>query len=400
LTTLASSRRDNMLEINREMWQNVLADKKKRAENVLAARRDGIGGSKSSNQSVAKDVVAEKWVVVYALASFLKSAREEVVFHRKTPDDRMKVIKERQASGNTKRSDAFHVRTMQMGELMQDRCTIARLEMMGRLFQSKRRIHTKREQANLVAVCLCQWQSKAGMFHGFKAFINKIKYLQGWWRRVSMRLREVREKIARRWEKIERHGTSGYQDGANVESPLFYDPVDPVRRNIFLENELRSRRFFILSMVSMWEEDAAKWRAEQQVRKEQGMRPTFDLNELPVRPSYLPANHFSKENAKRPCREWCLGPQGDQEILAMIKAARNHPKGGGWKQIPQKNAQCKQGKGKKPDGGSDRQSDAPAAARLFGEADADDLERWGVRQVDMPQIGEKPGADEGEGRYP
>lgn len=397
LMTQSSARRDNMLEINKDMWQKVLDQKKQQAENVLIARREGISGIKNSNQSVSKDVIAEKWAVAYALVTFLKSAREEVVFHRKTPDERMKVIKERQASGNSKRSDEFHVRAMQMGELMQDGCTIGRLEMMGRLFQSKRCIHAKREQARLATLCLFKWQSRAHIFHVFKAFKDKVKYLQEWWRRTSMRLKEVRENIAKRWERIEKLGTSGYQDSANAECPLFHEPVEPARRNVFLENELRSRRFFLLPMISMWEEDAARWRAEQLVKKEKGMRPTFDLEELPLRPSHLPANHCS---SKRPRGDWCLGPQGDQEILAMIKACRNHPNGGGWKQVPQMKAKCKQGGAKKPNAGSDQQADAPAAARLFGEADAADLERWGVRQADMPQIGEKPGIDEGEGRYP
>jgi len=404
LMTLASARRDNALEINKDMWQKVLDRKKRCAENVLIARREGISGIKSSNQSVAvaKDVVAEKWAVAYALVTFLKNAREEVDFHRKTPDERMKVIKERQASGHVKRSDEFHVRAMQMGELMQDGCTIGRLEMMGRLFQSKRLIHDKREQAQIAALCLFKWQSRAHIFHVFKAFKDKVKRLQDWWRRTSMRLREVRENIARRWERIEKLGTSGYKDSANALPFDANDPVDPVRRNVFLENELRSRRFFLLSRISVWEEDAAKWRAEQQVKKEKGMRPTFDLDELPLRPSHLPACHCARETAKRPCRNWCLGPQGDQEILAMMKACRNNPKGGGWKPIPQKQAKCKPGAAKtpKPNGGSDQQSDGPAAARFFCEAADADLERWGVAPSDLPQIGEKPGVDEGEGRYP
>merc|ERR1719162_2224769 len=86
----------------------------------------------------------------------------------------------------------------------------------------------------------------------------------------------------------------------------------------------------------MWEEDAAKWRAEHRDRKKYD---SVEYDLIPCRPSYLPADHLYNESATKPCRDGCLGRQGDNEILAMIKAARSNPNGGGWKEIPQKQAE-------------------------------------------------------------
>merc|ERR1712178_663388 len=223
---------------------------------------------------------------------------------------------------------------------MKDKCTVGRLQMLGSLVQARIRVHCRRDQAHLVTACLLKWHPKANLFVCFKAYISKAKYLQDWWRRTSARLREVRERIAKRWEKIEQQGTSGYQEAMAPPSCAYFDPIDPATRNTFLEHELRARRFFLLSKISMWEEDAAKWRNELEARKRQRIKPSFDMDQLPVRPSHLPPGH-------PPCSDTCLGRQGDSEILAMIKAARSNPKGGGWKQVPQKNTKSKDGKGKK-----------------------------------------------------
>merc|ERR1712070_1115504 len=254
-----------------------------------------------------------------------------------------------------------------MDELMQDHTTIRRLEMLGGLFRAHKRINCRRDQAHLVNACLMKWHPKANMFLCFQAYISKIKYVQDWWRRMSANLREVRERIAKRWEKIERQGTSGYQEAMAPPSCVYFDPIDPARRNAFLEHELRARRFFLLSNIRLWEEDSAKWRVEYEARKRQGLKPSFDVDQLPRRPSHLPPGHPPGEGPKAPCAETCLGRQGDAEILAMIQAARNNPKGGGWKQVPQKNAKSKDGQKKKSGGSGEEQSDSPTGANFFGE---------------------------------
>merc|ERR1711939_557194 len=100
--------------------------------------------------------------------------------------------------------------------------------MLARMFQAKHRVRDKRIQAHLIEYCLHKWQPKAHVFLSFKSYMSKVRYLQAWWRRMSKALREVRERISKRWEKIERYGTSGFLPT----SPgiVHAEIVDPAKR--------------------------------------------------------------------------------------------------------------------------------------------------------------------------
>merc|ERR1712216_136465 len=97
----------------------------------------------------------------------------------------------------------------------------------------------------------------------------------------------------------ERFGTSGFH--AEAPSPIYHgDALDPAARSVFLEHELRSRRFFGLGNIAIWEQDSIKWKQQSKaVRKESRL--------APFRPSYLPFDHLSTECAQKPCRDGCLG---------------------------------------------------------------------------------------------
>jgi len=395
-------RRDNQIETSAKGWTQALLQKGKQAEQCLDARRAGGAAAKAGTQGFDIDVVAEKWVVVYAMAAFMKSARTEVDFSHKPPEEKMEIIKTRQAAGIHKSTDLMHVQKIHKDEYLQDLALVGRLDMMAKLFQAKMRVRIKRAQARNLHKCLGVWQPKAHIFIRFRKFIVNIRYVQGWWRRTSVHLKEVRDKIAKRWEKIERHGTSGQPHDKHNEHAEIYDPA---KRKKFLENELRARRFLMLSTIKMWEEDSRKWtaaakkRAENHERLEKG---STEFALAPMRPTHLPFGHVSVESADRPCCDNCLGRQGDKEILAMIKAARANPKGGGWTEIPKK--KCGKAKGKKA-AAKEGEPAAEAeeeekAASFFGDPSKEDLKQWNVSPACMPMVGSKPGADEGEGRYP
>lgn len=392
-TSQAAWRRLHQLDQSRELWEKALRQKKKQAEDVLAARRDGGNNAK---QGVPKDVVAERWVVVYAMAAFLQTAREEVVFSRKPADERRAEIVQREAEGKMKRTDVLHMQNIKIDQYMKDPCLISRLDMLARLFQAKLRIREKHQHIHLVALCLRKWQPNAAVFLAFKKHIKRIIFLQGWWRSKSRELKEIREHIVKRWEKIERSGTSGWQPPSHHNEHVKGDSFEHAKRMLFIEHELRARRFYGLTAIAIWEEEAAKWQEVERERKEQGLKTNPDIKLAPSRPSHLPPNHLPTEGPHRQCPEWCLGRVGDNEILAMIKASRSNPKGGGWKQIPQKKT-IMEGKKKQHE---DHVDTGPE--RLFGEAGPDDLQRWGVHPDDMPRIGQKPAGDdwEGEGCYP
>lgn len=395
----ASTRREAILSVSRQIYEQALQQKKKQAEDVIAARFAG-GGKADMRKEVSKEVVAEKWIVMYVIAAFLKSAHEDVKFTHKPPEERQKIIAERREAGIFKRSDDYHLRCMQLDEYMQDRDLTCRLFMLAQMVQRRVHVRACRNKALVLHKSLVAWQPRANMFLKFQDFSKKVQYLQAWWRRMRQKLKDILDNVAKRWEKIERMGTSGYH--AVVPHSKDIEVVDTAVRTVFLENELRARRFYVLARMGMWKEEAERWRENDGLRQK-GY--PMDLDSVPHRPSYLPCGHLFNESADKPCCEGCLGRQGDNEILAMIKAARSNPKGGGWKEIPQKKAgtQSKPKKAKKTaedEGEQADPEDASAEARLFGEVTADDLVQWGVDPSNLPAVGQKPGADEGEGFYP
>lgn len=403
-----SFRRDHQLDASRMRWTQALDQKMRQGQDAIAARRDGVNNVKqNAMEGLDVDVVAEKWVVVYAMAAFLQSARTEVDFNRKGAEEKREIIKQREAEGKLKRMDTVHLQSIMMEENLRRVCEACedegvkgKMEMLARMFQARVRVRQHRESARCIFSCLSKWAPAAHVFLGCKHYARAVVYLQAWWRRKSKSLKEIREKLAKRWEKIERYGSSGYQQ-MNVPHTGHVEVTDNAKKMFFLENELRSRRFFILPRIYMWEEDSAKWQAQEAERKKAkkaGLKVNSDIRLAPSRPSYLPPGYLSTESPDKPCPEGCLGRDGDNEILIMIKACRSNPEGRGWKEIPQKKAQDKQ-KAQQVHGstGSEEQSDMLAPARLFGEAAPEDLERWGVHPSAMPHIGYKP---EGEECYP
>merc|ERR1711972_680436 len=153
------------------------------------------------------------------------------------------------------------------------------------------------------------------------------------------------------------------------------DMLDIGLRHNFIDMELRARRYFLLPLLSIWEEDAMHWQMQEKAKRTMGVKEPTDIYLAPFRPSYLPCNHLWKETSEgMPCPEWCLGRGGDEEILKMIKDARKDPNS--YRKIPQK-SKHKQEEEAGP-------TDAAATTRLFSEVTGDDLKEWGVDPPDMP----------------
>jgi len=117
----------------------------------------------------------------------------------------------------------------------------------------------------------------------------------------------------------------------------------------FLEHELRARRYFVLPRLELWEKDCEQWRQKtmQEVNDRAAMKfvriqvdPYSMFNWPPTRPSYLPPTHPSSEGRGGPCRETCCGRRGDDEIVDMIRRAREHldrnHELGGWLELPRR----------------------------------------------------------------
>jgi hypothetical protein len=217
--------------------------------------------------------------------------------------------------------------------------------------------------------------------------------LQSWWRKAAKALHEVRDRVSRRWEALERKelgrelrsqssgsfvtanpmamgaslgrsmkiGRRGSYMGAGdlglppfqlgLEERSSLASIDEPVRLRFIEGELRARRYRLLPRIAMWEWEVKQWRSGFEEIQEAKTAYRVMGHEMklsdpesstkaifrwpPVRPSYLPRSHTiacrrDKEEARGACQ--CLGRQGDEEILAMWRRARRDPHG--WTEIP------------------------------------------------------------------
>lgn len=266
----------------------------------------------------------------------------------------------------------------------------------------------------------------------FRRFAQRIVMLQRWWRITSKRLREVRDRVSRRWERLERAELTRELNkaaplpkrGGVAQIPLLpleeriqLEKVSEVVRLRFIEHELRTRRYLLLPQISLWEEEVAKWRDEvsdhsefRTAHRALGQEPPPTTEKMfrwpPVRPSYLPKAHPQSEGPPPlgrglACVDCCLGRQGDEELISMWRSARRNPNGGGWTEIPtpgwqrQKPAQDSGGGGEGNERRSGRGNEKPEqSSRLFGEeANKGDLTKWGIDPDNMPGL--RCGGNEG-----
>jgi len=219
--------------------------------------------------------------------------------------------------------------------------------------------------------------------------------------------------------------------------------IDEAVRLRFIQHEMRARRYWLLPAIKVWEDDKEIWARDIQM-KAMGMvvsksdnfivnavaeatiklrRPGEHSGETPrledavhsccsgfnrealtspsgrsklpaawksppIKPTYSPPMHLASEAYGKPCPEWCIGRQGDKEIMDMIRRLRSHPEGRGWKEIPvhspgvstlHGHSQMARQERSKQDG-------------LFGDAaEPDDLKRWGIDPALMPGL--RTGAD-------
>jgi len=178
------------------------------------------------------------------------------------------------------------------------------------------------------------------------------------------------------------------------------EKIDEAVRLRFIEHELRYRRWKLLAEIQVWEQSMARWREgcnDYRVTREANLALGYEAPSFadwfewpPVRPWCLPAPHPRVEQHGAPCHEWCLGRQGDEEILAMIRAAKKHPLGGGWPEIPRqtrkKDAKDAEMGGRAGRAGGEKKSSQEQLA-LFGHskpAPEADLQRYGVDAASMP----------------
>merc|ERR1712107_195448 len=100
--------------------------------------------------------------------------------------------------------------------------------------------------------------------------------LQRWWRDVSKRLKDIRDRISKRWERLERaeltrelnkaaplpkRGGIAQAPQLPLEEKIQLEKLSDAVRLRFIENEMRARRYLLLPQIQLWQQEVKEWRA-------------------------------------------------------------------------------------------------------------------------------------------
>lgn len=404
LVTAASTREEMVAALCKEYSED-LRRKRQQGEKAIAERKE------SSKKATRRSALAEQWLTFHAIASFARQVHEEVKVGRMPTHERMQYV-EKQAQGSSKRSrkaSHFVLQAMFINAVMQDEEAVARFRLLSDMSRNRFRVREARVSACAIHSCLTSWQVAGRCFIAFKTLFNRVVMVQRWWRECAARLREIRDRISKRWERLERTALASELNKATplptrpgksptspklpLEERIQLETVEEAVRIRFIERELRARRYRLLPAIEIWKEEVLKWREECRDRAE-----TRDAHKAlgaeappmkifhwpPVRPSYLPKAHFRTEVRGGPCHEGCLGRQGDEEILCMWRAARRDPHCEGITVLP-----CRGGsssavsKQRKPNDAAEAMSES---TRPFGDAPDEELTEWGVDPTALPGL--------------
>jgi len=218
------------------------------------------------------------------------------------------------------------------------------------------RVHLmrRRRAATCVSKCLHHWRVGGRAFMASRAIARKLRKIQIWWRECRQRLHEARQTLSARWAALEE-----LEIDRKIKAGGRWAQVSESVRMNFITHELRARRYRVLPMLCLWEEERERWQdtlrnlhATMEMRRASILRHSLRSNSTissdsecsvaapefcwpPPRPSYMPARHPQHDKYEHPCTEDCPGRQGDYEIINMIRRAWANTDGkGGWSEIP------------------------------------------------------------------
>mmetsp|Transcript_118359 Transcript_118359/g.379432 ORF Transcript_118359/g.379432 Transcript_118359/m.379432 type:complete len:801 (+) Transcript_118359:111-2513(+) len=367
-TQAVTSTRTQMLEDDFERYSTDLALKRRKAEATLKDQKKG------GMHKPAKFLeFGEKWTTTVAAASFIEKCREALQAAKNKGQ-------------NHKRQQSTRSSLSLLGSSMAqegDQGKVTGLVTMAfAMMQLKHKIRERRTQAKVICTALNGWKNGGRVVMSVRRMSHNIRKVQRWWRQCSGKLRDIREKVAARWEVLERAellkeharrqvGEPDPDDktakrggvprqkkkphkadsGLTAEEYVYIWTVPPEVRDRFLDHELRARRYNLLPRISVWEEDCIAWEhhrkdaaADREALKmmandAQDIPPMSAFLWPPVRPSYMPPAHPSFEANSSHCALSCCGRQGDQQIVEMslrCRSAHQKRRAGGWIEIPKK----------------------------------------------------------------
>jgi len=354
---LYQTQRERMVEEAADSLKEELDRKEEQAKQAVESRK-----LQAKLKSESRDFPAAKWFTLIWAAGFLRQIQQDQK-QRKVPVlERVEYLRENSDNLLVKRS---RLTAGQMKEAMRME-TVVQSPAVSRLFTSyvasmkmKRNITKAKANAKKVYQALRSWQVAGRVIFALKNVAFQARKIQRFWRACSARIREQREKIAQRWEKLERHELTqelskwerpAGQRNSNVcltlEDKIAMELTPKAVRLTFVENELRARRYFLLPAIANWEQECVKWneeyaarletkRAYQALGQEEGFmeKPEHAFSFPPSRPMHLPPAHPLGEATRGAiCSLGCPGRKGDEEILDMWRRCRQDPTG--WKKVP------------------------------------------------------------------
>ncbi|CAE7565297.1 unnamed protein product, partial [Symbiodinium pilosum] len=358
---LYQSQRERMVEEAADALKEEIDRKEQHAKQAVESRK-----MQAKLKSESRDFPAAKWFTLIWAVGFLRQIQQDEK-QRKIPVlERVEYLKGNADNLLVKRSK---LTGSQMKEAMRME-TVVQSPAVSRLFTSyvasmkmKRNITKAKANAKKVYQALRNWQVAGRVIFALKNVAFQARKLQRFWRACSARLREQRDRLAQRWEKLERQELSqelskwerpaGQRNSAvalTLEDKISIELTPKAVRLTFLENELRARRYFLLPAIANWEQECIKWNAEYAARletkrayqalgQEEGFmeKPENAFSFPPSRPMHLPPAHPLGEAARGAiCSLGCPGRRGDEELLEMWRRCRQDPTS--WKKVPRAGA--------------------------------------------------------------
>jgi hypothetical protein len=413
-TDLVFRERERQIEERADFWEEDLARKRRQGIECVKLRR-----TQATHKRVGEFPAAEWFRIIFA-AGFLSQVRQDLEIQQMPTAERLQFVEQNKQNLLIKKSKSAgsHIEEAVHLAAAAGSPTVARVfSAAAAVMKLRQKLKKTRENARTVAIALTQWQVAGNAIIAMKRVVHNARIIERFWRECSARLKDQRERISRRWERLERQELTAQlskftRGGAtavaslSLEDRIQMDMCTKTARMKFLEHELRARRYFLLPQIEEWEKECAVWqedlnkyletkKAYEVVGDSYVSQPEHGFRWPPRRPMHLPCAHpLGEETRGAICSHRCPGRQGDEEILDMSRRCRNDPLN--WRRVPragekhsdkkkkEKSTQEQKPKDDKKTMSMDALLQVGEKDQDFGEAPEDEMKRYGVDASTMP----------------
>jgi len=414
-TDLGLRERERQIEERADFWEEDLAKKRRQGIECVKLRR-----TQAAHKGVSEFPAAEWFRILFA-TGFLSQVRQDLEIQKMPTAERLQFVEQNKQNLLIKKSKAAGSQIAEAVHL----AAAAGSPSVARVFAAaaavmklRQKLKQTRESARTIAFALTQWQVAGNAIISMKRVVHNARIIQRFWRECSARLKEQRERISRRWERLERQelaaqlskftrgGAATAVPGLSLEDRIQMESCTKAARVTFIEHELRARRYFLLPQIEEWQKECAVWqedlnkyletkKAYEVVGESYVSQPEHGFRWPPRRPMHLPCAHpLGEETRGAICSHRCPGRKGDEEILGMSRRCRDDPLN--WRRVPragekhsdkkkkEKSTQEQKPKDDKKSMSMDALLQVGEKDQDFGEAPEDEMKWYGVDASTMP----------------